>query len=336
MSHERKRCWRLLGGTLLSFPLLAQAQADYSANGVLDFSYGRFEPSGAYREHRFNSNSMSASFVGVNAKYGLEGGWTPGITLESFVRFQDQKLGRNDFDPTFSRNAFLSLNSDYGNMRIGRLQTYLFDTTTRFNALGNSIAFSPAVRHIFAAGNLEGVQGDFYWNRAVSYSTPTYEGVTGNLMYSQGDNDARGNKSAAGVVVSQGLFAASLSAQRVHRDDGIADPLSENTWQLGATYNFGFIRVFALYAQIQDRGLEVRSRLASGGVAFRVGPGTLQAQIGRTTADGPAVDRQHTSVSAAYLYAYDSVTDFYVVGMDDRVRGQTRGVSFAAGVRFRF
>jgi predicted porin len=333
----RRLLGRSLGAVLLFLMATgAQAQADYSTQGVLDLSYGRFEPSGAFREHRFNSNSLTASFVGVNAKYGLEGGWTPGVTLETFIRFQDLRTGRNNNDPLLSRNAFVSLASNYGNVRIGRLQTYLFDATTRFNAMGNSVAFSPAIRHVFASGNLEGVQGDFYWNRAISYSTPTYEGVTGNLMYSQGENNARGDRSAAGVIVAQGLFAASLSAQRVHRDDGIADPVSENTWQLGATYNFGFARVFGLYTQIRDRGLDVRSKLTSAGVAVPIGPGTLQTQFGRAIAEGPAVDRKHTSISAAYLYPYDSVTDFYVVGMDDRVRGQTRGVSLATGVRYRF
>ncbi len=314
----------------------AQAQADYAAQGVLDFSYGRFEPSGALREHRFNSNSMTASFVGVTAKYGLENGWTPGITLETFIRFQDFDTGRNDDDPYLSRNAFVSLASNYGSVRVGRLQTYLFDSTARFNALGNSVAFSPAIRHIFASGNLEGVQGNFYWNRAISYSTKTYEGITGNLMYSEGDNDARGHRSAASLIVSKGLFSASLSAQRVRRDDGIDDPVSENTMQVGASYNFGFVRAFALYTKTRDRGLDVRSELASAGVAIPIGEGTLQAQFGHATAEGTAVDRKHTSVSAAYVYAYDSVTDFYVVGMDDRVRDQTRGISVAGGVRFRF
>lgn len=314
----------------------AQAQAEYSAQGVLDLSYGRFEPSGFVREHRFNSNSLTASFIGVTAKYGTESGWTPGVTLESFVRFQDWSLGRNGNDPFFSRNAFVSLGSKYGTVRVGRLQTYLFDTTARFNALGNSVAFSPAVRHVFASGNLEGVQGDFYWNRAISYSTPTHEGITANLMYSQGQNESRGHRAAASLVVSKGLFGASLSAQRVRRDDGIIDPVSEDTWQVGATYNFGTVRVFGLYTQIRDRGLEVRSKLASGGVALSVGPGTLQAQLGHARAEGPAVDRKHGSASAAYLYPYDSKTDFYVVAMDDRVRGQTRGVSVAGGARWRF
>jgi predicted porin len=336
MTHTRTAAHGAIAGLLSLAAAGAQAQAELSTQGVLDLSYGRFEPSGFYREHRFNSNSLSASFVGVTGKYGMENGLTVGATVESFLRFQDLSLGRNSNDPFFSRNAFVSLASKYGSIRVGRLQTYLFDTTARFNALGNSVAFSPAIRHVFAAGNLEGVQGDFYWNRAVSYSTPTYEGITGNLMYSQGQNEARGHRAAASLIVSKGLFGAALSVQRVHRDDGIIDPVSENTWQVGATYNFGIVRVFGLYTRTLDRGLEVDSKLASAGFALTAGPGTLQFQAGRARAEGVAVDRKHTSLSAAYLYPYDSVTDIYVVGMDDRVRDQTKGVSLAAGVRYKF
>lgn len=321
----------LLGGAALA----AHAQADYSAYGVLDFSYGRFENSGQFRTHRYNSNSMTASFVGVNAKYGFEGGWTPGITLESFIRFQDFKGGRNDDDPALSRNAFVSLGSDYGTLRVGRLQTFLFDATTRFNALGNSVAFSPSVRHVFASGNLEGVQGDFYWDRGVSYQTPNLEGVTVNVMYAEGESDERGDLFGGSVVASRGLFSVSLAAQRVEIDDFI-DPTRETTVQLGATYNFGWARLFGQYTQTDDAGLDVDSKIVSAGLITPAGPGNLHLQFAHTTAKGPAVDRRHTTVSAAYLYPYDSVTDLYAVGMDDRVRGQTRGASVAAGVRWRF
>lgn len=328
---------RFIVGCAAAIPCLgAYAQADYSAYGVLDFSYGRFEPSGFEAVNRFNSNSMTASFVGVNAKYGLDGGWTPGVTLETFVRFQDFKTGRSDKDPALSRKAFVSLASTYGTVNVGRLQTFLFDTTARFNALGNSVAFSPALRHVFASGNLDGVQGDFYWNRAASYVSPTIEGVTANLMYGLGPNDQRGDLAAASIVYSRGLFATALSVQRVHINDGINDPTKETTWQLGATYNFGWARLFGLYTHTSDGGLDVKSDIGSAGAAVPIGPGTLQFQAGVTRATGPAVDRRHTSVSAAYVYAYDSVTDIYLVGMDDRVRGQTNGVSAAAGVRFRF
>ena len=315
----------------------AHAQADLLYYGVLDFSYGRFEASGAEAVHRFNSNSLTASHVGARASYGLDGGWTPGIQLESFIRFQDFKLGRNDDDPILSRNAFVFLsNPRFGSLRVGRLQTLLFDTTNRFNAMGNSVAFSPAIRHIFASGDLEGVQGDFYWNRAAGYVTPNFEGVTGSLMYALGPTDERSDLAGANILVSRGLFAAALSAQRVHVNDGIADPTDEQTWQLGATYNFGWARVFGLYTRTDDKGLDVRSNIYSGGAAMPLGPGTLQFQAGLTKAAGTAVDRKHTSISAAYVYAYDSVTDLYVVGMNDRIRGQTEGVSAAIGIRYRF
>jgi len=214
--------------------------------------------------------------------------------------------------------------------------TLLFDTSTRFNALGNSVAFSPAMRHIFASGNLEGVQGDFYWNRGIGYVSPNWEGLTGNLMYAQGNSQEGGDLWGANLVYSRGLFAAALSAQNVHVNDGIYDPTDEQTWQLGATYNFGWARLFGLYTHTDDKGLDVQSNLYSAGAIVPVPLGTLNLQAGYTKATGPAVDRKHTSISGAYLYAYNSVTDIYVVGMNDRISGQTEGISVAIGVRYRF
>jgi predicted porin len=335
MNRLKKNALRL--ALAAAIPTAAHAQADYAAYGVADFSYGRFEPSGQLPANRFNSNSLSASFVGVNGRYGLDGGWTPGITLESFVRFQDFQGGRNDRDPALSRNAFVSLASPYGTLRVGRLQTFLFDATVRFNALANSPAFSPALRHVFLAGNLLGVQGDFYWNRAVSYQTPaSLEGVQANVMAAQGETSDRGDLAGATVVVNQGLLAVGVSAQRVHVDNGIDDPTDETVWQLGASYNFGWARVFGLATATHDRGLDVKSRLLSAGVVVPLGPGNVHAQIAVADADGPAVDRRQTTASIGYVYPWDSTLDVYALAMDDRVRGQTRGLSFAAGARWRF
>jgi predicted porin len=205
-----------------------------------------------------------------------------------------------------------------------------------FNALGNSPSFSPAIRHVFGSGNLEGIQGDFYWDRAASYVSPAWSGLTASVMYAQGPSERRGDYAAASVVYSRGLFAATVSLQKVRFNQGFDDPTSETTAQLGATYNFGLVRVFGLYTQTDDRGLDVRSRIASAGFIVPVGPGSIQVQAATTPTRGPAVDRRHTTASAAYLYAWNSKTDLYLVGMDDRIRGQTRGTSFATGVRLRF
>lgn len=327
----------LVAGAMLAGAGSALAQADYQLYGVADLSYGRFEPSGLVHENRFNSNSLSASFVGGNVKYGFDYGWAVGLTLESFVRFQDGKLGRRDSDPILSRNNFVSVSSpDFGLVRIGRLQSYLFDATVRFNALGNSVAFSPAVRHVFLSGNLEGVQGDFYWDRAISYSTPSLEGVSLNLMYSKDQKGTKGGFNGGSLVVNRGLLAVSLAAQQVKADDGFNDPTDESTVQLSALYNFGLVRVFGQFTATQDKGLDVRSKIGSAGATLALGPGNLLFQMTGTKATGPAVDRKHTSVAGGYQWSYDSVTDIYVLAMDDRVKGQTRGVSAALGARYKF
>jgi predicted porin len=320
---------------LLSFA--ARAQLDYSAFGTLDLSYGRFENSGEEPRFRYNSNSLSASFVGVKASYGFENGWTTGINLETFIRFQDLDYGRNDQDPFLSRNNFLSLqHNDYGLLRIGRLQTYLFETSTRFNAFGNSTGFSPALRQIFLSGNLESIDGDFYWDRAISYSTPRIENVQGNLMYAKGTGDKSGDYVGGSVVYSRGVLALSVSAQNVHINNGIDDKVDELTLQVGGSYNFGFASVFGQYTHVDDKGNDSKSQQATAGVSAPLGPGSVLAQIARSTAKGPAVDRKHTTTSLGYVYNYEGIADFYVIGMDDRISNQTRGLSYAIGVRYQF
>ncbi len=320
------------------FSVSARAQLDYSAYGTLDLSYGRFQPSGFVKDNRFNSNSLSASFVGLNASYGFEGGWKLGGTAETFIRFQDGDYGRNDDDPFLSRNAFASLDSPYGRLRVGRMQTDLFATTIRFNAFGNSPAFSPALRQLFLSGGLEGVQGDFYWDRAASYTTPKFDniGLQGNVMFSQGSGKDRGHYFGSSLVYSRGVFAASLVVQRVRFDNGVDDRTSETAYQLGATYNFGWARAFGEHTQTRDDGLESRSRISTVGVSVPVWEGSVLAQVGYATSHGPAVDRRHTTTSLGYVYNYDSTLDIYVLGMDDRVRRQARGTSYAAGVRYQF
>jgi predicted porin len=330
--------WKALAAAgLCALAPQARAQLATQFYGVADLSYGQFQPSGLEKDRRANSNSLTATFFGASATYGLESGWTPGLTLETFYRFQDLQSGRNNNDPLLSRNAFASLaHRDYGQVRLGRLQTNLFNVTTRFNALGNSVAFSPAVRHVFAAGNLIGVQGDFYWNRAVGYTSNNLDGMTVNLMLAEGESQRKGTLGSGSLVWARGLFAGSVAMQRVDVDDGIADPTKETTWQMGGSYNFGWAHAFGQFTRTQDQGLDVRSNIISSGLSVPAGPGQVLLQLASSKAEGPAVARKQTTWSWGYVYQIDSLTDIYALGMKDRVRGQVDGVSGAIGVRYKF
>ena len=321
---------------LLSFA--ARAQFDYAAFGTLDLSYGRFENSGQQPRFRYNSNSLSASFVGARASYGFDNGITVGANLETFIRFEDVDYGRNDNDRFLSRNNFVSLqHNDYGLLRLGRMQTPLFETSIRFNAFGNSTGFSPALRQLFLSGNLQSVDGDFYWDRALSYKTPqALENVQGHLMYAGGSGDRRGDYAGGSLVYTRGVFALSFVAQNVHINNGIDDKVDELTLQAGAAYNFGVAKLFGQYTHLDDKGNDTKTHEATAGVSVPLGPGTVLAQIARATSKGPAVDRKHTTTSLGYVYNYDGLADFYVMAMDDRISNQTRGLSYAAGVRYQF
>ncbi len=323
-------------GLSLGLVTRAHAQLDAEVHGIVDYSYGRFEPSGLYRSYRVNSNSLSPSFVGGSVRYGFDGGYTVGLNLEAFLRFQDLKGGRSDDDPVLSRNNFLLVNTPYGNMRFGRLQSYLFDTTARFNALGNSVPFSPAMRQTFAGGNLMGPQGDFYWNRAFSYTSPNLEGFTFNVMQSKGEKKDPASLTGANVVWQRGVFSVALSGQQVYLNNGVDDPTNEKVWQLGASYNLGFARLFGLHTRTNDLGLMVHSRSTSAGVRLPLGPGDVVAQAAFGKARGVAIERLQQTLTLGYIFPWDSEIDLYVLGMDDRVRDQTRGASLAAGVRWRF
>ena len=300
---------------LLSFA--ARAQFDYAAFGTLDLSYGRFENSGDDPRHRWNSNSLSASFVGAKASYGFENGWTAGINLETFIRFEELDYGRNEQDPFLSRNNFVSLqHNDYGLLRLGRMQTPPvrdLDPLQRLRQLDRLLA---GLRQIFLSGNLESIDGDFYWDRAVSYKTPQIEDLNlqGHLMYAQGSGDNRGDYFGGSVVYSRGVFALSFVAQNVHVNNGIDDEVDELTLQLGGAYNFGVARLFGQYTHIDDKGNDIKSKLATVGVSVPLGPGTVLAQIARSTSKGPAVDRKHTTTSLGYVYNYEGIADFYVIG----------------------
>ena len=60
------------------------------------------------------------------------------------------------------------------------------------------------------------------------------------------------------------------------------------------------------------------------------------AEVGGVTGTDLAVDRRQTTVSVRDLYPCDSLTDVYALAVDERMRNQTRGVSAAIEVRWRF
>ncbi|RTL30395.1 MAG: porin [Burkholderiales bacterium] len=339
----RTATWRgvqgLLGlmGMTLSWHAQAQQQAPTVIYGILDIGFGRYQASGLTRTTEVRSGQMAASRIGFTQKEDLGDGVFAGYTLESFLRLDTGASGRNDTDPFWSREAFVQLGSSkLGSVRMGRMSTPLFDATARFNAFGASPGFSPALRHTFASGVLESVQGDQYWNSSIAYVSPNVEGFSLKAMHAYEPNGANRGNSSVGLTYSRGLVALAVTAQTVRIDSRQPDGSSEGAWQIAGSYNAGFGRVFALYGQNQDSGFDVASKVMSVGCTIRLWEGNVLAQFAQTNAQGDAIDRQHQTMSLGYDYELSKRQDVYLVMMRDQIRLQPNGLTLATGIRYLF
>jgi predicted porin len=339
MSTLQSTRWRLSTGLALVAGLcaggnaLAQQQAPVQIYGVLDIGVGRYQASGAATETGMRSGQMAASRIGFTSKEDLGDGMFVGFTLESFLRLDTGASGRNDTDPFWSREATVQVGSKAGTLRIGRMVSPLFESTSRFNAFGPSPGFSPAMRHTFTSGVLESAQGDLYWDSSIAYISPNLGGFTFKLVRSYEPDAAERGNSGVSVTYSQGLVAVALTAESVRIDPRQPAGTADSVWQLAGSYNAGWARLFAIYGQTQDGGFDVASKLMTVGAIVRWGDGNVLAQFAQTNAQGDAIDRKHQTVSLGYDYELSKRQDIYVVVMRDQIRRQP---TLASGIRYLF
>jgi predicted porin len=327
----------VLPGLMAAASAHAQQEIPTVVYGVLDIGVGQFQTSGLQRQVEVRSGQMAGSRIGVSGKEDLGDGLTASVVLESFMRLDTGAAGRNDADPFWSREAALMLSHNrYGSVRVGRMATPLFDSTSRFNAFGAAPGYSPAMRHTFSSGVLESVQGDLYWSSGVAYISPNLEGFTLKVMRTVDPDGANNGNAGASVTYSRGLIALAATAVTVRVDPRQPEHTHDAAWQLAGSYNAGLAKVFALYGQTQDTGFDVASKTFSLGAIVRLGEGNVLVQFAQTNAQGEAIDRKHQTFSLAYDYELSKRQDVYVVMMRDQVRRQPTGLTIASGMRYLF
>jgi hypothetical protein len=149
---------------LLSFA--ARAQLDYAAFGTLDLSYGRFENSGDQPRLPLQQQLAVGELRRRQGKLRVRQRHHRRRQPRDLPPLRGPRLRPQRERPLpLAQQLPLAAAQRLGLLRVGRLQTYLFETSTRFNAFGNSTGFSPSLRQIFLSGNLESIDGDFYWDR---------------------------------------------------------------------------------------------------------------------------------------------------------------------------
>lgn len=338
VSPSQRRAGRLIALAALAVTGAAHAQSSVQAYGLIDLSAGQFQAAGAAKDKSVQSGEMSTSYLGFKGSEDLGGGLSAKFAIETFFTANNGGAGRGSWDHSFwARNAYVGLSGDFGTLTMGRNTTSLFVSTLIFNAFGDSFGFSPVIQQYFSdfvPGTFSNyVSGDTGWSQSISYSTPNFSGLSGQLQVSgngaNADGSTNGRKVGGNVLYFSGPFAGTVAYQKV--DAGTAD--ATTTYQVGASYDFGVAKLYGQYGKVKDDTLSNAYKLSDIGLSVPLGGGKVLLQYGHLVPDAGA---SRTTVSAGYDYTLSKRTDVYGVAMNDKLTGANSGNTFALGLRHTF
>lgn len=327
----------------------ALAQSNVQIYGLIDASVGQFQVAGGAKVRRLDSGNLSTSHLGFRGTEDLGGGLKVGFTLETFFLVDRGEAGRvPGVDGFWGRNANVNISGGFGNIRMGRMAPPLFVSTLRFNPIGDSFGYSPAIRQYYNAPYGTPLVGDSGWNNAVGYTTPTVNGFNGTVLVQAGEGaaNARGPNIGAHVVYAAGPLSATVAWQKVQAQGTLGRPIaaypgfsSQTAWQLGGSYDFKVLRVFAQYGNVAtDASSDVDVKTYQLGVAVPVGAGRVLASYGNSKLDfvAPAVDTTSQMTTIAYDYQLSKRTNVYLLYLRDQYTARSTGNTFVTGMRLTF
>lgn len=329
----------------------AFAQNSVKLYGLVNVGTGAYQLAGAKRIKAVNSGDMSTSFWGLGGTEDLGGGLKAQFALESFIGMDTGAAGRFAGDAMFAKNAYAGLSGDFGQVRLGRNTSQMFVSLLLFNSFGDSFGFSPTLLHYYLdsrdipISKTARLQNDTAWRNSLSYISPVMSGVRVNLQGALGEGVGKSSY-AATLQYFGDPFSATVAYQAVGTD--AAAPTSgsrEKTFNVGASYDFRAIKLYAQYGQIDDESYGSKLRLYDISAEVPInGNGKILAAYGhskvRTGTFAGIIPllagNTHQTLSLGYDHSLSKRTDLYAVYMNDKIDGLHNGNSLAVGLRHSF
>lgn len=338
----------------------AHAQSNVQLSGLVDMYAGSMKLAGSERSSQVGSGGLTTSWWGLNGTEDLGNGLKAGFALGAFFRADTGEAGRYGIGSTtgsesfFARDANVSLSGGFGTLKLGRSMAPNFLPTILFNPFGDSFTVSPLVLHanmvVDYNSNYKTTASDTGWSNQITYSTPSFGGVTANLHYQFGEQ--AGKASAHNVGLNVLYFGGPLALTAFYETaDMLSNPTpsfvdgTKNTnWMLGGSYNFGPAKLYATYGASEKETSNVKAleqKTYSLGLDVPVTKaGTVKFAYAQTKTDwSAAVDTKRKTASLGYDHFLSKRTDAYAVAMydkDDRFAVNKSGTSVAVGIRHRF
>jgi predicted porin len=370
----------------------AMAQSSVTLYGIADAGFYKATNTAGGSQFQLASGMMDGSRWGLRGNEDMGGGMRAIFTLESRFEIDTGSVtnrpisgaavptrltnglpanlvglanaaigplqGVNLTGNLFDRQAFVGLVTPVGGFLLGRQYTPAFQTFAKYDINGTSSAASPG-----ALGMLLYPVVDIRRSNSLQYAIQL-SGISAALMYAAGESrtattipGSANSLVGANFSYDAGPFSAGLGYNT--SKDGVGQS-SLRSAVLGASYDFGFMKLSGEFVDIQDKNPATVTALAAStnatvaaaapafknnliqdatlahlGASFGVGPGTLKVSFNKLNDKRPA-NADSSSVGATYTYPFSKRTDFNIIAarVSNKGLGQVAlgGNGFSGGI----
>ncbi|MDP2714617.1 porin [Rheinheimera sp.] len=262
-------------------------------------------------EGRFSELKSNSSRFGLKGDYALEDGLTLVYQLEWGVDLADV----GDGDNITSRNQYVGLAGNFGEIRLGRHDTALKDAQGKIDLFSD---YEADVKNLW--------KGEVRASDSITYYTPTYNGFGVHLTYVMedaadaedaysaavyyGDENLKNSNFYAAVAVDSEVNGydtlrlqalGKVSGIRLgaifHRQEDIITGLEQDGWLVSGAYPLGKTELKAQYQTLED------DNAISVGADYKAGKNTtLFAWYSSFNLDTPTPDRDYLAVGIKHKF----------------------------------
>lgn len=307
-----------------AFAGAASAQTNVTLYGIADIGVQSYDNDGAAgRTTRLSSGGQSTSRIGFRGTEELGSGMKANFVLEQGITVDD---GGAAAGFQFSRLAYVGLQGGFGSVTLGKQISPLKDAHDKIDPYGGAGTIG-SIEQIFYNGSMAAASGDSNGRPAntIKYALPNFGGFSASTSYTFGEavgSTATGRSVGVNVGYENGPLTVQFGAADVAAPVSpvvAATVLTDNqTWFLGAAYNFGIAKLYAAYADYNYETAAgvttTEGRNALIGVTVPFGASALVATYARNDVRASSAPTFGDSDRLALMYTYDMSkrTNFYV------------------------
>jgi predicted porin len=334
----KKRTTRLAAAAVLACAGAAHAQSSVTLWGIVDLNLQHLQATGTGSVNGMGNGSLSTSQLGFRGVEDLGGGLRAAFWLEGSLN-PDTGTGRNsnvNNQPsgavnaggglTFDRRSYAALAGDWGEVRLGHDFVPTHYNSIAFDAF-NANGLARAGDFTFTGVTSAPLSTAITASNSISYwLPPNLGGFYGLAMVALGENpssaanhhDGNFGSIRLGYVTGPFDIAGAISHTQYAATTVLGDYTHMN---LGASYNAGFARFFALVNEVKVNVVNgpVKKDAWVIGAHVPLGPGRLRLSYGRLddrsagrNANGTArSDNDAMLFGVGYVYEMSKRTALY-------------------------